>query len=59
MGCKFCSPPEPPVEQVELLQEVVEVLEAPPEPQPEIPLESIAAVEPNTAMAAAFRRSKS
>jgi hypothetical protein len=35
-----------PVEQVELLQEVVKVLEAPPEPQPEIPLESIAQLNP-------------
>lgn len=57
--CIYCYPPpepEPPVEHAELLTEVIDVLTELPEPQPEIPLEPIAELEPNTAIATAFRR---
>ena len=59
--CEFCFPPpgpEPPVEQVELLQEVVQVLDELPEPQPELEIEPVETEveEPTTSMAAAFHR---
>jgi len=56
--CQYCFPPSEPVAQSELLQEVVQVLEALPEPQPEIPLVPIAVEpeEPTTAIAHAFRK---
>jgi len=52
--CQYCFPL---VEQTELLTEVLDVIADLPEPPQEIPLEPIA-VEPNTVMAAAFRRLK-
>lgn len=60
--CIYCNPPpepEPPVEQVELLQEVVQVLDELPESQPEITEsqeEPDEVEEPTTSMAAAFHR---
>jgi len=68
VGCEYCfPPPEPPVEQIELLQEVQApeksrepetVEEVKPEVAVEAEIES-AVEEPVTAMAAAFRRIKS
>ena len=62
VDCGFCFPPEPPKEDTELLQEVLEVLtelpqSAEPEVAPEIDSDEIQ--QPVTTMAAAFRNFKS
>jgi hypothetical protein len=48
--------PEPPVEQTELLTEVVSVLTELPEPQPEPEPVAVEPEEPTTAIAHAFRK---